>query len=494
LSEKCCFRFIESNNLYKNAFIVFKHLRYIELAGLFARITWLLASLVMLLLVAAIGTMQQQVVSSASSSSSVGVFEDSWASKAPMPTARDGFGIAVVDGKIYAIGGYYNGYLNVNEMYDPVTNTWTTKAPMPTSRAYFAIAACQNKIYVIAGATGQYDVTYANEVYNPSTDTWEHKAQLPSQTERQHLSANVVNGKIYVIGGYASSYPWSPYPVSNETNVYDPLTDTWSTKAPIPQPTQQYASAVLDNKIYIIGGRGPKLSPLNLTQIYDAAADTWSYGTPMPTATHWCLGGATGLLAPKRIYIFGGYSSSWSDPKGIWSSVTQVYDPESKTWTNGALAPVEASFAKGGAAVINDLIYAMGSSVNKQYTPIGYFGPIDNTAPNIKVMSPENKTYDTENVSLSFTIDEPFSWIRYSLDAQDNVTIVGNLTLNGLLEGSHSMTVYATDEVGNTGGSGTIYFNIAKSEPFLTTLLIASIMTLAVVSVGLLVYILKRKR
>lgn len=463
---------------------------------MFARKTWLVTSLAALLLATAIGTMQQKVVFSASSSSPVGVFEDSWASKAPMPTARDGFGVAVVDGKIYAIGGYYNGYLNVNEMYDPATNTWTTKSPMPTPRAYFAIAACQNKIYVIAGATGQYDVTYANEVYDPSTDTWEHKAPLPSQTERQHLSANVVNGKIYVIGGYASSYPWPPYPVSNETNVYDPLIDTWSIKAPILQPTYQYASAVLDNKIYIVGGRGPKLSPLNLTQIYDAAADTWSYGTPMPTATHWCLGGATtGLLAPKRIYILGGYITSWSDPHGIWSSVTQVYDPESKTWANGALAPVEAYFGKGGAAVINDLIYTIGSGVNKQYTPIGYFGPIDNTTPNIKVMSPENKTYDTENVSLSFTIDEPFSWICYSLDGQGNVTVVGNITLSGLLEGSHSMTVYATDEVGNAGASKTIYFSVGFPEPFPTTLVIAVlIVSVPLVGAVLLVYHIKFKK
>jgi len=53
--------------------------------------------------------------------------EDSWATLAPMPVARMQFGVAAVDGKIFAIGGrndWINRYLGTNEMYDPLTNTW----------------------------------------------------------------------------------------------------------------------------------------------------------------------------------------------------------------------------------------------------------------------------------------------------------------------------------------------------------------------------------
>ncbi|MGD0978070.1 MAG: kelch repeat-containing protein [Candidatus Bathyarchaeia archaeon] len=55
---------------------------------------------------------------------------------------------APVEGKIYAIGGYKQGSLtlNTNEEYDPVTNTWTTRAPMPTARMEFGIAVWQDKI------------------------------------------------------------------------------------------------------------------------------------------------------------------------------------------------------------------------------------------------------------------------------------------------------------------------------------------------------------
>lgn len=118
---------------------------------------------------------------------------DSWAAKAPMPTARGGLGVAVVDGKIYAIGGsteggyqgvVTGGVVGTNEEYDPTTDMWTSRKPMPTPRYYFAIAVCQNKIYCIGGSGGldssakEYLLFGANEVYDPATDTWEQQAPM----------------------------------------------------------------------------------------------------------------------------------------------------------------------------------------------------------------------------------------------------------------------------------------------------------------------------
>jgi len=65
--------------------------------------------------------------------------EDSWTTLEPMPTARSGIGVAVVDGKIYAIVS------GVNYEYDPSTGSWTTKTPMPTPRSSFGIAVVENK-------------------------------------------------------------------------------------------------------------------------------------------------------------------------------------------------------------------------------------------------------------------------------------------------------------------------------------------------------------
>lgn len=291
---------------------------------------------------------------------------DFWTTMQPMPTARSRLGVAVVNGKIYAIGGYNGSYLNTNEMYDPATDTWTTKKPMPTPRCDFGIAVYQNKIYCIGGEDAQGKLTGVNEVYDPLTDTWETRRPMP--TPRAQLDANVVNGKIYLIGGRTSN----PYPATFLNEVYDPLTDLWTTKAQIPNAVMEYASAVVNNKIYIISG-GNYTSLLNLTQIYDPETDTWSYGKPIPIAIQSAAAGATtGVAAPKRIYVIGGGSL-------VASAGNENYDPEKDVWSTGTSMPT--SRRNLGVAVVDDILYAIGGDpgwvfqfygTNEQYTPIGY--------------------------------------------------------------------------------------------------------------------------
>ena len=54
---------------------------------------------------------------------------------------------------------------------------------------------------------------------------------------------------------------------------------------------------------------------------------------------------------------------------------------------------------------------------------------IDMSPPSISILSPQNKTYDTTDIPLTFALNEPASWMAYSLDGQTNVTIAGNVTL-----------------------------------------------------------------
>jgi hypothetical protein len=119
---------------------------------------------------------------------------------------------------------------------------------------------------------------------------------------------------------------------------------------------------------------------------------------------------------------------------------------------------------------------------------------IDTIAPNISLLSPENKVYNMSDLSLNFTVNDPLSQVSYSLDGQTNVTIIGNITLESLPYGEHNVTVYATDNVGNIG-SKTVFFTIMEpSKPFPTTLVVASAIIVAVFGIGLLVYFKKRKR
>jgi N-acetylneuraminic acid mutarotase len=197
--------------------------------------------------------------------------ENSWTTKAPMHQARIFLGAAVVNGKIYAIGGIDdNGPTAINEEYDPATDTWTYKTPMPTPRYFFGIAVCQNKIYCIGGKGDGYSAIAVNEVYDPAKDTWQ--TLKPAPTARMNLQASVVNGKIYLMGGRVSDFPDYNSTIFNLNEVYDPLIDTWTTKTPMPQAASGIASAVVDNKIYV-------MTP-TVNMIYDPQTDSWSQGAP----------------------------------------------------------------------------------------------------------------------------------------------------------------------------------------------------------------------
>ena len=70
-----------------------------------------------------------------------------------MPTARAGLAVGVVDGVLYAVGGFRadGGVLNTVEAYDRRTNTWTTKAPMPTARWGLAVGVVNDVLYAVGG-------------------------------------------------------------------------------------------------------------------------------------------------------------------------------------------------------------------------------------------------------------------------------------------------------------------------------------------------------
>ena len=312
--------------------------------------------------------------------------EDSWAPKAPIPTQRYGLRAATVNDKIFAIGGILlHGPLNIrseaNEEYDPVMDTWGSRNPLPTPRVNFGIAVYQNRIYCIGGSTYSYgsvapviSVSGVNEVYDPRTDTWENRTSMP--TPRENLDANIVNGKIYLIGGMTNEQ------TSNLNEVYDPQTDTWTIMSPLPNPVSIYASAVVDEKIYIIGGLLNENGPSYLTQIYNPTADSWSQGSPVPFKPEgYYPGGAidtSGVFASRRIYVFGG---SGAGLFGRSLNTTLVYDSEKDAWSYGAQMITGRS--KIGVASIKDVLYTIGGMINwgaytganEQYTPIEYGTP-----------------------------------------------------------------------------------------------------------------------
>ena len=146
-----------------------------------------------------------------------------------------------------------------------------------------------------------------------------------------------------------------------------------------------------------------------------------------------------------------------------------------------------------GSDGIGDTAYIINTK-NKDNFPLMPYG----SSAAISIVSPQNKTYTVNSVSLTFTVSETTTWTGYSLDGQANVTVTGDATLSGLAESVHRLTVYATDTDGNES-SETVYFTIGQgaeppqSESFPITWIAAAIGAVAVVGVAL-IYFLKIKK
>ena len=231
---------------------------------------------------------------------------DTWSSGASAPGASsEGVGVAH-GGLVYSIGGRGAGF-SANWTYNPSSDTWNASlAPMPTGRAGLAAAVVGNAIYAIGGRTftggpcsgfGFAELATV-ERYDIDTDTWTTVAPLP--TPRSDLAAATVGGKIYVFGGCRGSGT-----VLADVDVYNPITDTWST-TPADLPTARaamYAVAQKGNEVYVIGGWDGIGFGLATNEAYKVSTDSWTTGLPpMPTAR--AEGGAAGHGG--RIYIVGG--------------------------------------------------------------------------------------------------------------------------------------------------------------------------------------------
>jgi hypothetical protein len=125
---------------------------------------------------------------------------DSWFVRQSMNFPRVEFGSTVCNNKLYAIGGYYFNYQNVNEEYDPVQDTWHQKRPLPLERSGLACAAISNRVFAIGGHRYQPRTIYARvERYNITTDSWSIVESL--NVARVYAGAVTMNDHIYVIGG-----------------------------------------------------------------------------------------------------------------------------------------------------------------------------------------------------------------------------------------------------------------------------------------------------
>ena len=254
-------------------------------------------------------------------------FRPRWMEFAPMPTPRSEVGVAILDHVIYVVGGLSpaGDVGTVVEAYQVLGDTWEKRAPLPVSVNHAGVAAVFTpagpRLYVIGGFHNGFTTAIGNVFeYDPTTDTWTEKTPMP--TPRGALGVAGLDRKIYAIGGADSSGSVAA------TEAYDPITDTWQALAPMPTPRDHLAVAIPtigNNKIYAIGGRSALNFNRNLdaNEEYDPVTDTWTPRARLPTPRSGIA--AAGIAG--HIFVFGGEAGA-----GTFAE-NEAYNPAADAWS-----------------------------------------------------------------------------------------------------------------------------------------------------------------
>jgi N-acetylneuraminic acid mutarotase len=209
-----------------------------------------------------------------------------------------------------------------------------------------------------------FAITPAVEVYDPTTDRWTSKAPLP--VGLHHVGSGVVGGRLYIIGGYSKSglSVWNPVAT---VYAYDPATDSWSERASMPTARGALSVTEHEGMLYAIGGYNRKSNNAQV-EVYDPARNQWTSVASLPTPRDHL---ATATAAGKIYAIGGRLDGDYSRNLPI----VEMYDPVTNQWRQVADLPTARSGIT--AAVVEGKIYVFGGegaagtfSENEAYDPV----------------------------------------------------------------------------------------------------------------------------
>ncbi len=284
-----------------------------------------------------------------------------WVKRDNLNRKRGEHANAVVNGKLYVMGGIHNSKSGPGqvEVFDPAADAWTDISTLPSRRNHFTIgdAVYGDEIWVCGGKPdGQsYGGTKRVDVYNTRTNSWRRGPDLP---ENHWAGPTVIVGtKIHVLtGGVDNNNTTAHHFVLDLTNE----AAGWTSAKAVPNPRVHAAGVALNGKIWLIGGElhHKHDGDTRTVQVYDPAADSWNLGYPqLPEARshhEWAT-----FTYRGKIWTVSGVDSSKS-PRG--QETIYRYDPDKNTWER--LYDLPGKLVSPGGKMINGNLHVFGGGVN----------------------------------------------------------------------------------------------------------------------------------
>ena len=240
-----------------------------------------------------------------------------WVSQPDVPGARQEVSYVQVGGKFYLAGGG-----TAHQKFDPQTGQWTNVAPLPANIDHIQGVAVNGKIYYIGGLSNWPSPHVSTvHIYDPATNTFSQGASMGARG-RGAGGVAVHDGKIYYAGGLHDGA------AVNWLDVYDPEANTWTQLPNMPTARDHFHAAVLDGKLWAIGGRNVQIGlTTTVNEAYSFASNSWSTShAPLPTPRGGFAVGTHG----DEVFVIGGEDATKAH------GTVEAYNVETNQWRSVA--------------------------------------------------------------------------------------------------------------------------------------------------------------
>ena len=180
-----------------------------------------------------------------------------WITKAPLPLPRSEMAWATAHAdRMHIVGGYGAQRVDrpYHQVYDPVANRWSDATPLPRGANHVGVAVLDGNLYAIGGFIEQNRRPHGECFAIPAAggSAWRTIAPLPRACGA--VACVDLGGRMHAIGGAIGD----TFPTKKSVDwhiAYDPKADKWEERAPMPQGRDHTGTLAVGNVIHVIGGQ-----------------------------------------------------------------------------------------------------------------------------------------------------------------------------------------------------------------------------------------------
>ena len=367
-----------------------------------------------------------------------------------------------------------NCFYSSAELYHPSTNTWSSGGSLSVARSGASATTLSNGDVLVAGGYDNEREAIYNKVdiYHTSTRTWS-RARSMLETRLLQQALLLRDGRVFVFGGYTSNTSRTP---SQTTELYNPVTNSWTMGAPMPDSRQFYtATLLLNGEVLIVGGSSATSTPGLLGNLlYNPVTNSWSHAanlatprafhtaTLLPTGDVLVAGGlgSHGLLSDAQLYHVA--TNSWSSAgmmPTIHADATALVLPDGRVYINGGNTAVlsQAKYPFAPAQTSHRILPQLPPSTGPIYAAVIY-----STAPGIPGAphAVAGNGFATVSWGAPSSDGSPITSYTVTAEPGGKAVIVGgathSVTFTGLTNGvSYTFTVFASNALGAGPASST---------------------------------------